>query len=297
MGHRVGDADFEELLVFTRVVEEGSFTAAATVLGMPKSTASRRVSELEARVGARLLQRTTRKVGLTEVGRVYYEHCVRILTEVEEAGAAVSELQSAPRGVLRVTAPMTFSFISPILVELLEAQPNLQLELVCTDRQVDLVEERFDLAIRAGSVPDSMLVGRRLGTVRHFLMAAPGLLERLGAPETPADLERFPCAVFAPMGRTWSLRSGSRKAEVALRPRLSVNDYEMLRSVVRDGLGVALLPEYQCTEQMRARELTRVLPSWAGPEVPLFALYPSTRHVSPKLVALLTLLRERLDAA
>jgi DNA-binding transcriptional LysR family regulator len=295
MALTLGEADFDELLVFTRVVEMGGFSAAATALEMPKSTVSRKVSDLEARVGARLLQRTTRKMSLTEVGRAYYEQCVRILTEVEAAAAVVSELHTVPRGLLRVTVPMTFAFIAPLLAELLEESPEVQLDLVCTDRQVDLIEERFDVALRAGSVPDSTLVARHLGTVRRFLVASPDLVQRLGAPETPADLERYPRAVFAPVGSTWSLRSGKQAVEVVTRPRFATNDYDMLRAMVRSGFGVALLPEYQCAEEVDDHRLVRVLSSWAGEEVPLFALYPSARHVPPKVLALLKLLRDRLD--
>ncbi|MDC3960010.1 LysR family transcriptional regulator [Polyangium jinanense] len=297
MEHRALNVDLDEIIVFTTIVELGSFSAASARLGIPKSTASRRISDLEARVGARLLQRTTRKLSLTDVGRVYYEHCSRIVAELEEAHLAVTQLQSTPRGLLRVTTPLTFSVLGPILAEYMALYPDVRLDLLCTDRRVDLVEERFDLAIRAGRPRDSAWVARRLGTVRRFLVAAPEAIERLGPLKEPADLQRIPSLVFAPDGNTWRLVSGGKSLEMTVRPRLAVNDYDMLRAVVLAGFGVALLPEYQCAEELKAGRLRRVLDAWAAAEVPVFALYPSTRHLSPKVIALLDLLRNRLVLA
>jgi DNA-binding transcriptional LysR family regulator len=286
--------DLDEILVFARVVEEKSFTRASRALGMPKSTVSRKLADLEARVGARLLQRTTRSVGLTDVGRVYYEHCVRILAEVEEARNAVSRLQATPRGLVRVTVPLAFSMLGPIVAEYLERHPDVRVDLVCTDRRVDLVEERFDLALRAGPTPDSSLIARRLGQVRRRLVAAPAVLEKLGKPRDLAGLETRPCLVFAPEGGTWDLRRGKKRGQVRVLPRLVVNDYELLHAVVRAGFGIALLPEHLCAEDLRTGRLAPVLASWSAPEVPVFAVYPSARHVSPAVTALLELLRQRL---
>ena len=287
-------ADLSEILVFTRVVQGGSFTAAGSSLGMSKSTVSRKLSELEERIGARLLQRTTRKLSLTDVGRIYYEHCVRIVTELDEAQLAVTQLQSTPKGLLRITAPVTFAPLGPIVAEYLRLYPDVQVELVCTGRNVDLVEERFDLALRLGHTPDSTLIARKLGEVRRYLLAAPELIDRLGAPLEPADLERLPCVVFAPGGNTWTLASGSKQLDVTVHPRLAINDYDLLRSVACGGIGIALLPEHQCLEELAKDRLRRVLEAWAAPGIPIFALYPSIRHLSPKVVSLLELLRSRL---
>jgi DNA-binding transcriptional LysR family regulator len=294
MEHAAPDVDLNEIVVFTRVVQAGSFTAASARLGMPKSTVSRRIAELEERVGARLLQRTTRKLSLTDVGRIYYEHCARIVAELEEAQLAVTRLQATPRGLLRVTAPLTFAILGPIVAEFLGRYPDVQLELLCTDRRVDLVDERFDVALRAGFTPDSTLVARRLGVVRRTLFAAPELADRIGSLKDPAQLERHDCIVFAVEGNVWKLTAGNKSVEVTVRPRLVVNDYDMLRAVARGGFGLALLPEYQCVEDLGAGRLRRILEGWAAPEVPVFALYPSSRHLSPKVIALLELLRERL---
>jgi DNA-binding transcriptional LysR family regulator len=288
------DVNLEEIIVFTKIVQGHSFTAAATALGLPRSTVSRKIADLEARVGARLLQRTTRALSLTDVGRIYYEHCVRIIAELEEAQLAVAQLQSTPRGRLRVTAPVGFTVMGPLLAEYLRLFPEVQVELTCTDRNVDLIEEGFDLALRAGALADSTLVSRRVGVVRRRLVAAPSLVKRLGRPKDLGDLEGHPCISFAPEGTAWTLRAGAKTVEVALRPRLVVNDYEMLRAVARAGFGIALLPDYLCEDDVRAGRLQAVLEPWSAPEVPIFALYPSTRHLPPKVIALVDLLRERL---
>lgn len=288
------NVDLSEIFVFLRVVQRGSLTAASTALRMPKSTVSRKLSELENRVGARLLQRTTRRIALTDIGRTYYDHCVRIAADIEEAQAAVARLQVTPRGLMRVTAPVAFTLLGPIVAEYLRLHPDVEIELVCTDRRVDLVEERYDLALRAGETPDSSLVARKLGGVRRVLVAAPPVASRLGRVRQLSDLERHPCLAFAPEGNTWALTSGAKTAALDVRPRLTVNDYEMLHSVARAGFGIALLPDYLCADDLAAGRLVRVLESWSAPEVPVFALYPSARHLAPTIISFLDLLRERL---
>lgn len=287
-------ADLSEILVFTHVVRSGSFTAAGKALGMPKSTVSRKLSDLEARVGARLLQRTTRSVTLTDVGRAYYERCVRIVAELEEAEQVVSQMQATPRGLLRITVPISFAVLGPLIARYLALYPDVQVEVFSTGRRVDLIEERYDLALRAGPPPDSTLIGRKVGVVRRCVLAAPQLAKRIGTLSEPAGLERLDCVVFAPEGTTWTLVSGTKQTEVQLQPRLMANDYDLLRSVARDGFGLALLPEYQCLDDVAEGRLVRVLDGWSAREVPVYALYPSARHLSPKVIALLDLLHERL---
>ena len=288
------DADLDEILTFTQVVQAGSFTAAAKRMGAPKSTVSRKILELEARVGARLLQRTTRTLSLTDLGQVYYAHCLRIVAEVEDAQRALAQRAAAPRGTLRVTAPVALAPLGPVLAALLARYPELQLELVCTDRRVDLVDERFDLAIRMGEGPDSSLIARKLGAVRKSLWASPRWIAQAGALDHPRALERHPGLVFAPEGATWRLVAGARTAEVKLTPRIAANDYEMLRAMALADLGVALLPDFLCAEGLEQGALARVLPAWSSREVPVYALYPSARLLSPGVAALLDLLRERL---
>ena len=284
------------MLIFTRVVQASSFTAAAKLLDMPKSSVSRKVSELEDRLGARLLQRTTRQLGLTDVGRVYYERCARIIGEIEEADQAVGNMQAAPCGPLRVTAPLSFSMLGPIVSEFLKKHPTVQIELLCTDRRVDLVEEGFDLAIRAGHLDDSSLVARHLGNFERVLVAAPAYLKQKGTPKTPAELAQHACIAFG-FGSTpslWTLFAGDKRAEVRITPRLSVNDLELMLDAVRSGVGIALMPKFMCSAQLRQKELRQILRDYSSSGTPVHALYPTTRHLSPKVLAFVDLLRAKL---
>jgi DNA-binding transcriptional LysR family regulator len=288
--------DLNELLVFAKVVQSGSFTSAARGLRMPKSTVSRKVSELEERVGAQLLQRTTRKLRLTDVGQAYYEHCARIVAEAEQAELAVTRMQSAPHGLLRVTAPLAFNFMGPIIAEFLRRYPEVQIEMVCTDRTVDLVEEGFDLAVRAGRLADSSsLIARRLGIIERVAMASPRYIQEHGAPRSPKELAAHDCLLFGAgtAGNVWTLQSGSRSVDVAIRVRLAVNEPDMLRAVALAGFGIALLPDTHYAEDIVAGRLQRLLPDWSAPGALVHALYPTTRHHSPKVMAFVDFLRER----
>ncbi|WP_240488435.1 LysR family transcriptional regulator [Labilithrix luteola] len=277
--------DLNEILVFARVVQAGSFIAASAQLGMPKSTVSRKVSDLETRLNARLLQRTTRKLSLTDVGRTYYDYCARIVGEVEDAERAVSSLQDKPRGPLRVTAGPNVSFLTPILSDYLKRHPEVRLELVTTTRAVDLVEERFDLGIRAGTLADSTLVARTLGRVGWFLVATPAYLKKRGRPRSPEELARHDFVFFGAglEGVGPRLEKDGRTVHVALSPRLSATDMDVVHGVAAAGLGIALLPAFQCVEELRDGRLARVLPDWNAPSVQVHVVYPSTRHVSPKV--------------
>lgn len=286
--------DLNELVVFVEVVRAGSFTAAARALSMPKSTASRKVAELEARLGVQLLQRTTRRLRLTDVGAAYHERAARVVGEARAADQLVAELHATPCGVLRVTAPLTFAFLGAVVAEFLKLQPAVRVEMVCTDRVVDLVAENFDVAIRAGRMADSGLVARRLGTVQRFLVAAPSYLRRRPAPRTPALLTEHDTIVFGggQEGRTWTLHSGREHVEVRLEPRLVVNDYDLVQEAAWAGLGITLLPDYLLGEA-RGPRLDRVLPVWTAPIIPVHAVYPSGRHVPKKLTTFLDLLKRR----
>jgi len=284
------------MLVFARVAQAGSFTKAAAQLGMPKSTVSRKVSDLEERLGSRLLQRTTRKLSLTDVGRTYYDYCARIVAEIEDAERAVSSLEDTPRGSLRVTAPANAAFLGSIVADYLRRYPEVRLELFCTARSVDLVEERFDLAIRAGALPDSTLVARSLGRVGWFLVATPAYLKRRGRPRLPEELKKHDCLVFGPGldGAGLRLEKGDKTVRVAIAPRMTVSDNDVLQAVVTAGLGIGLLPVFQCVEDLRTHRLERVLRDWTAPSTPVHVVYPSTRHLSPKVKSFVDHLYERM---
>src|SRR6266851_10331864 len=290
--------DLNELLVFTRVVQAGSFTAAARRLKMPKSSVSRKVSDLEERVGARLLHRTTRKLGLTDAGRIYVERAAPIVSDIEQVDEAVGELQAAPRGLLRVTAPLSFALIGPMVASFLDRYPEVRVELVCSDRVVNLVEEGFDVAIRAGHLVDSTLIARRLGAMKSVLVASPGYLKRHGRLKSPADLEKDPCITFgsSPTPTLWTLHFGEKKVDVRVAARLSTNDFDLMLDAARAGIGIALLPEHLLTAALLRGRLKRVLTDWSSPETPVHAVYPSARHLSPKVSAFVDVLRKEFSA-
>jgi DNA-binding transcriptional LysR family regulator len=263
---------------------------------MPKSTVSRKVTDLEERLGARLLQRTTRQVSLTDLGRTYYDYCARIVAEVEDAERAVSSLQGAPRGLLRLTAGTNAGWLGPIVGEFLAGHPEVKVELSCTGRVVDLVEERFDLGIRAGALADSTLVAKSLGVARWFLVATPGYLKRRGRPKAPFDLKAHDCLVFGTGagGTHLQLESKGRSVQVTLSPRLLVNDMDVLRASASAGVGIAVLPAFQCVDELRAQVFERVLRDWDVPSTPIHVVYPTARHVTPKVKAFVDHLQRRM---
>lgn len=288
--------DLNEIAVFTRVVQAGSFTAAAKLLGMPKSTVSRKVSDLEERLNARLLQRTTRKLSLTDVGRTYFDYGVRIVSEIEAAENAVGSLQDRPRGLLRVTAGVNAAWLSDIVADYMKRYPEVQLELLCTGRQVDLVEERFDVGIRAGALADSSLVARSLGSVTWFLVATSGYLKRRRRPQVPDDLKDHPCLLFGAGSTTVSLRlhSAEQSVQVPIAAHLLVSDMDVLHAAASAGIGIALLPGYHCIDDLRVHRLERVLRDWNAPATPVHAVYPTARHLSAKVKSFVEHLQKRM---
>ncbi len=289
--------DLNEILVFTRVVQAGSFIAAARQLSMPKSTVSRRVSALEARLGARLLQRTTRSLRLTDVGRAYYQHALRVVAEAEEAELAVTHLQEVPRGKLRVTAPLNFHYLGSVVTSFLARYPEMEVELVCSDRVVDLVSEGFDVAVRAGPMADSSLVARRIGVLRSYVVASPAYVERAGAPSSPEDLKDLDGIVFGAgsTGARWTLRREREVRAIDVRARMTANNLDFLVEAVIADLGVAMLPLHLCVSALRSGALQRLLPDWSSPDIVLHAVYPTARHLSPKVNAFLEHLAARMS--
>jgi DNA-binding transcriptional LysR family regulator len=288
--------DLNEILVFTRVVQAGSFTTAARVLGMPKSTVSRKVSDLEERLNARLLQRTTRKLSLTDAGRTYFDYGARIVAELEDAERAVGSLQTTPRGLLRVTAGVNSTYLGDIVADFLQRYPEVRLELLCTGRSVDLVEERFDLGIRAGALADSTLIARSLGKVSWYLVATPAYLKKRGRPRSPDDLKGHDCLLFGAGSAMVTLRleSDDQAAQVAVPARMLVSDFDILHAVAAAGIGIALLPAFRCLDDLRAHRLEHVLRDWSAPPTPIHAVYPTSRHVSPKVKAFVEHLQQRM---
>ncbi len=286
--------DFNEMVIFVKVVETRNFTAAAKALGLPKSTISRKISQLETRLGARLLQRTTRSVHPTELGALYYDRCARLVAEAEEAELVVSQCQETPRGLPRVTMPVDIGIaIMPAIAGwFLTRYPEIHLEADVSDRYVDLVGEGFDMAVRAGSLADSTLVAHRFYSDRIRLCASPDYLARCPPPATPMELAEHDCIVFdfGQPRRSLQFTGPEGSVEVEMQGRLKVNNFNALRGACLAGQGIGLLPELLCRDQLASGDLLAVLDEWRLPEGGVYAVYPSPRHLTPKVRALIQFL-------
>ena len=284
----IGSADLDAVRVFVQVVQAGGFTAAARRLAMPKSTVSRRVSELETQLGARLLQRTTRSLALTDVGRAYFTRVERALGELADAERAVAELHDTPRGVLRMTAPSDFAqlFLSDIAAAYQRAYPEVSLVVDLDNRRADLVAEGYDLALRASArLDDSSLVARRLLTGLHALFASPGYLAQHGEPRAASDLQDHALVLFRneKLRERLKLQRGNETTTVEVHGRLSSNDLGFVKRAALDGIGIGALPVFTTCLELRAGNLRRVLPDYDLGTSAVFAVYPSARHLTPKV--------------
>lgn len=280
--------DWDDVRVFAKVVEAGSFTQAARLLDIPKSTVSRRVSELEEHLGARLLQRTTRKLHLTQAGEIYFNRMARVVAEMDEAERAVLELQEEPRGILRLTTPGDLSGTMPELVrDFQHAYPQIQLVVFATQRKVDLVAEGYDLALRAGRVMDSSLVQRVLYRTSLSLFATNDYLTRYGTLDHPSDLTRHRCLIFSNdrIRDTWELVGPDGSVRVDVQGVLASGDFSLLRGSAALGEGITFLPHLAGISLVREGRLVHVLPEYRSKETSLCAVYPSPRHLSPKVRA------------
>jgi DNA-binding transcriptional LysR family regulator len=219
------------------------------------------------------------------------------VTEIEDAERAVSSLQDTPRGLLRVTTPVGVSYLGPVVSDFLRLYPEVRVEVSCTGRVVDLIDERFDVAIRAGALSDSTLVARPLGAARWFLVATPAYLKKRGRPKSPEDLKAHECLLFgtAQNATTLRLQKGDGWAQVSLSPRLLVGDMEVLNASALAGLGIALLPAFLCVAELRARKLECVLRDWEAPPSPMNVVYPTARYVSPKVKAFVDHLQRHMS--
>lgn len=284
------------MAVFAKVVETQGFTAAADALGISKSAVSKQIRRLEDRLGARLLHRTTRRIALTDLGRAFYERCVRVVAEAEEAELAITQLQAKPRGLLRVTCGVSFGtlYLADATACLLHAHPELEVELSLNDRVVDLIEEGFDLAVRIGRLADSSLIARKLAPIPVYLVASPEWVAQNPAPAHPDDLAGLSALIYtnSPSTLTFTGPEGER-AQVQARGRFRANNGDTLLRLAERGLGFASSPAFLCGPALAAGRLVRVLPEWSMPETALYAVYPHNRHLSPKVRSFVDLLVER----
>lgn len=287
-----------DLLLFAHAVDSGGFAAAARRLNVPKSTLSKRLAALEAQLGARLVQRSSRSFVLTDVGREVYEHARAALIEVESAEAAVRRRLAEPSGTVRLTASIpTVQALAPHLPRLAEAYPKLHLVVHASDRFVDLIQEGFDIAVRShfAPLPDSELVQRRVRTQPILLVAAPRYLAERGTPARPADLAGHDGLLTGPNATTWRLRAGGAETAATPRCRLVADESAVLLAAAAAGLGVVPLPERICGEHLARGELVRVLPDWTAGEVATTILTPARRGQLPAVRAVVEFLAEYAD--
>lgn len=289
--------DLGLVAVFVKVVELESFTAAASALGLPKSSVSRSVAQLEEGLGVRLLQRTSRKLSLTDAGRGFFDRVREPLNGVVDALDSAAESSRAPSGIIRITAPpdLGYTLLAAPLAEFLIEHPQIKIDLSLTSRVVDLVQERFDLALRATErgLEDSTLVARRLGGPRTGLFASPAYLKRRGKPRTAAELAEHDCILFrAHDGRTvWRLQGSKGEERVTVSGPINVDDINFVRRAVAEGAGIGTLPV------IAESEAVRVLPDYTLPGGALFLVMPSGRHVPARVALLRDFLIDKLKSA
>jgi DNA-binding transcriptional LysR family regulator len=288
--------------VFAQVVESGSFAKAADRLGLSTSAASRHVAELEGHLQTRLLNRTTRRVGLTESGRAFYERAVQLLADLSEAEQEASSATVVPRGTIRLTTSVNFGVrhVAPAIAEFMARHPEVRFDVSLSDRVVDLVEEGFDLAIRIGPPGPDNLVARKLGETRLVPCASPQYLAKHGAPKTPEELERHNCFTYEYVSprHVWRFRDRSgAEHTVRVAGQLHSNNGDLLAEVAAQGTGVVFEPAFIVGPEVRAGRLVPLLQDFVPPPVPIYALYPSRKHLSAKVRRFVEFLVERFAQA
>lgn len=285
------------VVAFARVVDAHGFTAAARQLGMSKATVSKHVTMLEAHLGTRLLNRTTRSLGLTEDGARFYAHCRNILAELASAETELLQAGASPRGRLRVNAPTFFGSrrLAPALYDFLESYPELEVELTLCDEEDDLVAVGMDVAIRVSREPEAGTRATRLAPCAMVVCGAPRYLERYGAPAVPGDLVRHNCLSYVPSpdADVWCLDGPTGEARIKVRGRFRANDAEALRSAVLSGFGLALMPTLQVAEDLRAGDLVEVLPGYQARSHSIYVIHPNGGQVPAKTRAFIGFLEAR----
>lgn len=287
-----------DLLVFARVVKDGSLAAAGRALGYSSAVMTKRIQRLEEGVGVRLINRSTRKLSLTDEGTLYHEYCLRILAELEEAETLITRGNSQPTGILRVTVPAAFGrlHIAPLVPEFLERHPKVRLSLHLSDQPVDMIDEGYDLAVRIGDLRDTSLVASRLCIDRRVLVASPGYIARHGAPDTPEALRDRNALLFANPAPLDSWNFIDAKGEehwVKVSGNFETNNCDALRAAILAGLGIAMRPLWDVWQDIQRGEMVALLPNHVHPSFPIHAVYPSRRHLSQKVRLFINLLRER----
>ncbi|MFD2204294.1 LysR family transcriptional regulator [Kiloniella antarctica] len=287
--------DLNEMAVFATVVENESFTASAKILGLSKSAVSKQVSRLEDRLGIRLLNRTTRRLSLTEAGGVFFEKCQTVMSVAEQAEYAVSRLSNVPRGLLKINAPMSFGIkrMAPLLSSFREQFPEVEIDLVLNDQVVDLVEEGFDVGIRIGRLMDSRLMAKKISSCKMALVASPSLFQNKAIPIVPAELTGVNFLHYSYVSRASGLKlvGDSGTVNIPVKGDITANNGDFILSAVQGGLGFACLPTFICGDLIRNNTLIKLLPAWEiDNENAIYAVYPVNRNLSPKARAFIDFL-------
>lgn len=280
--------DLNEIVIFIKVAQLGSFSAAGKLLGIPKSTVSSKIAHLEKRLSANLLHRTTRKINLTSIGQQFYDRCVSEVENLRNAEDEILNSKKSPFGKLVVSAPVFLgnSFLPEIICNYKKDYPDVSIELVLTDREVDLIEEGVDLAIRAGRLADSSFLTKKIGETYFGLFASKAYLKKFGNPVHPIDLKNHNCLQFTPLGRDkWSLSNSIDKQSVSvpMKKGFIADDLHTIKNLTLKSEGISLLPIFLCHEDVKAKELVQVLPKWRTEVRPVSFLYPAGKFVSPKV--------------
>ena len=286
------------MAVFKRAVEAGSFAAAARQFGISPEMAGNHVRGLETHLGVRLLNRSTRRLNLTEAGGIYYERCTRILSDIQNAEDEVGALQASPRGLLRLAAPVTFGVLhlAPAVSAYMARYPDVQIDIAASDRYVNLIEEGFDLAIRIGDLPDSNLIARRLASARLVVCASPDYLAQAGYPQVPADLSRHACLIYAEANAadTWRFQAQDGRTEtVNVSGPLRCTNPVFVHRVALAGHGVILGPSYELGADVAQGRLIQLLRGWRSSELSIRALYPHKSLLTAKVRTFVDFLAER----
>lgn len=287
---------FLEMRAFVAVVESGSFVKAADALGLSKSAVSRLVGDLEARLGVRLLQRTTRKLSLTEEGDVFRERCTELLAGVDEAEAEITARTGEAAGLLRINVPVTFGlmYLAPLWPAFMDLHPKVVLDVTLADRMVDLVDEGYDMAVRIARLPSSSLISRRLASTRLVLCASPAYLSAHGVPRHPADLAKHSVITYAllAMGEQWQFQGPDGDVVVKVSSRMRSNSGDTCCAAALQGHGLILQPTFLIAAHLQSGALVEVMPEYPSIELGVYAVYPTRKHVSPKVRLMIDFLVE-----
>lgn len=289
--------NLNELTVFVKIVEIGSFTGAADILEMPKSTVSARLSSLEGRIGVTLIRRTTRRLFVTDEGKAYYQKCMQALMQISAAEEQIAQSQSEPKGILKITAPVELgvTLLPKILGDFQVQYPSVSLEVILSDKTMDLVSEGIDIALRAGSLKDSTLIAKKLGAVYFAAFASPQYLKKYGTPKKPQDLKDHTCLHFSPLSpKEWQLNGPGGSQRVEINKKIIINDMNLIKSMALDGYGIALLPTFYCFNESSKNSLVRVLDAWKSNQRSVQFVYPMQEFVPKKLSAFLNYSSDKL---